>query len=130
MVLAFTRLDNTLAASQSATPITYAGFTGYVAGAAHIPDAKYDAVLAQLRAPAGFTVQYSGGDMDRFKDSCPDPDLTKFLTNYWVVNYTTYGMFNDDLLPIASTSGTCSSSVGVLQPPRSLASIHLWGLRG
>lgn len=106
MMLSFTRLPNTLSASQTVTPTAYAGYNGSDAGVAHVPDAKYDAVLAELKSPPAFSVRYSGGDMDRFKDTCPDTDLATFLDGQWVVNYATYAMFNAGFLPISATLET------------------------
>jgi hypothetical protein len=114
--LSYTKLPQTLSASQTVTPPAFAGYLGSDAGAAHVPDAKYDAVLAELKSPAALSIVYSGSDMVRFKDSCPDPDLAEYLKGQWAISDMTYAFFNNGFLPIASTTTPCSKSELVLQP--------------
>ena len=114
VVLISTHLPDTLSALQTVTPTTYAGFVGGDAGATQIPDAKYDAVLAELDSPASFSIRYSGGDTKRFKDTCPDADLTSYLAHAIGPDVS---YFNWGYLPIFSTTGSCSASTSVSQPP-------------
>lgn len=113
--LAHTRPGNELAVRASSTSQTYAGARNYDAGLAHIPDADYDAVLAGLKAPASYAVTYTGGDDIRFKNSCPDPDLTAYLAQAFAPGSAANG-FNGSLLPIYDTSGTCHATLQLAQP--------------
>ena len=114
IVLISTQLPNTLSASQTVTPTTYAGYLNADAGVRQVPDAKYNAVLAELDSPASFSIRYNAGDTVRFKDNCPDADLTSYLAQGMGANVN---YFNVGFLPIFSTTGSCSASVGVSQPP-------------
>ena len=114
IVLTSTQLPTTLSASQTVTPTAYAGYRDADAGVRQVPDAKYDAVLAELDSPASFSIRYNAADTVRFKDNCPDADLTSYLTQGMGGNVI---YFNRGFLPIFSTTGSCSASAGVSQPP-------------
>ena len=114
VVLISTHLPDTLSASQTVTPTAYAGYRDADAGVRQVPDAKYNAVLAELDSPASFSIRYNAADTVRFKDNCPDADLTSYLAQGMGANVN---YFNVGFLPIFSTTGSCSASAGVSQPP-------------
>ncbi|MFF7296087.1 hypothetical protein [Streptomyces sp. NPDC008265] len=67
--LAFARPATTLAAGGKDTPKVFTGLQNGqgTAGVAAVPDAQWNAVEAELRAPDNFLIAYVGADTDRFK---------------------------------------------------------------
>lgn len=116
VILASTHLPDTLGAGQTTSAPTYAGIENMAPGLAHVPDSAVAELEGLLLEPQAFVVAYIGSDSGRFVDTCPNSDLTAYLKDQWVVNYVTYSMYNNGLMPIFSTAGTCVTNTLGAQP--------------